>query len=226
MVRTITIGVVSMLAVVGVLGAVFAVGLLRIRLADTGAPSLEPARHPSSTATRTSVSSEQKLDADQESQATWVLPAHSIELPADKATLTSGLKLEKCNPPPPPRSRDHHRPPADDPNAKLLYSITGWRRSDDWAEWTVTLPREGSYEVDVIYASAGHVGAGVAYVVSVGDKELTGTSAGAGGRQSYQMATVGNASFPAGQMKVRFRLTEVPKRANLALRGVRLIPAS
>ena len=216
------------------MGAVFAVGVMRIRLANTGEASVQITHNlPAAPATHPSMPVEQNLEVDPESQSAELSPPHSIDLPADKAMLSSGLKLEKCNTPPPPKSRDRHRRPPDEPkaNAKTnpapLYTITGWRRFDDVAEWTVSLPKEGNYEVDVVYASAGHVGASVAYAVSVGDKELTGqASAEPGGRQSYQMATVGTASFPAGEFKVRFRLTEVPKKGNLALRGVRLIPAS
>jgi hypothetical protein len=229
-VRTVLIGVISLVAVVAVLGTVFAVGVLRIRLANTGAASVQIAHNPSTApATQPSTRVEQDLEVDPDSQYTELKPPHSIDLPADKATLSSGLKLERCNTPPPPKSRDRHRRPPDDTKASPapLYIITGWRRFDDMAEWAVSLPKEGNYEVDVVYASAGHVGASVAYAVSVGDKELTGqASAEPGGRQSYQMATVGTISFPAGKLKVRFRLTEVPKKGNLALRGVRLIPAS
>lgn len=229
MVRAVLTGVIALVALVGVLGAVFAVGLLRIRLADSGSPPPDaaPATLPAATQPIGAPAGPATPAGDPHGEAVPALAIDSIELPAEKATLTSGLTLEKDVA---PRIAERHKKGgvgSPDPPPPVRQAITGWRSDSDSAEWPVKIPKAGVYEIDLVYSSVKGAASSLEYELTVGDQHLSGEAAATrGGRESYKVMTVGNATLPAGDLKVRFHLSEQVRYGLLRLRSVRIIPAS
>jgi hypothetical protein len=223
--RTIGIGLIALAAVVGVLGAVFAIGWMRIRLADSAAPGAAPTASPAPASTRSVDASSPLASEDAQPAPQAAISIESIELPAEQATLSGGLKLDKDPPPPPKHTRGHHPPPAEPP--VVQQAIVGFKDPSQIAEWTAKLSKAGPYEVDLVYAVGGGRDRSVTFSLTVGDQELRQDAATTrGGLADYQVVTSGDATLPAGEVKVRFRLTAPTRNVLLRLRGVRLIPAT
>jgi hypothetical protein len=222
--RTIGIGLIALAAVAGVLGAVFAVGWMRIRLAESGSAQPTPAVSNAPVATPpTDPASSTPLQALKPDPVP-AISIEAIELPAEEATLSGGLRLDKEAPPPPRHTRGHH-PPVDPPPV-LHQAIVGFKDDAQVAEWTAKLPKSGAYEVDVVCACTGAKGHAASYIITIGDQELREDANPRGGQENYQVVTAGNATFSAGEVKVRFRLSEPARNVLLRLRSVRLIPAT
>jgi hypothetical protein len=225
--RTIFIGVLALGAVVAVLGLVFAVGALRIKLADNG--SADAVALPASTAPASQPAAGVTVARSDPKPDIPALSAQSIELPAEKATLSPGLTLQADVVPRQPKRRKKHEwdadPEDDAPIARQ--AITGWHGTDGFAEWTIKIPKSNTYEVDAVYAG-GAIGKELKYIVTVGDTKLEGGEPLPihGHSQTYKMTTVGNADLPAGEIKVRFQLDSESHGSMLRLRSIRLIPAS
>jgi hypothetical protein len=223
-------GVVAFLAVLAVLGMVFAVGALRIKIADDGSSAaVADAASPAMSQPAVLVGQPSEASDEPSVPIVPILSFESLEFPAESATLTHGLKLEEDKLPPPRkggRAKARVGPPDAPPKARR--AITGWQNEEDVAEWTATLPKQGFYEVDVVCACAAAVG-GFNYIVKLGDQELkaeTNPLRGGRGVGTYNMLTVGTTKLPAGEVKIRFHLTGKSRGLILRLQGVRLIPAS
>ena len=227
MVRTVLVGVVALIAIVGVLSAVFAVGLLRIHLADNesssdvaSTPTTVPSTQPIGAPPQVATSDDPKPDA------VPVLLSDSIELPADKAKLTGGLKLDKDVAPRVAERKKHGSvgsPPAPPPVRQV---IVGWRGESDSAEWSVTIPKAGKYEVDLVYSNLNGTKQGLDYTLNIADQELTGEAEPTRGRESYKVVTVGNAKLPAGNVKIQFHFADAVRYGLLRVRSIRLVPAT
>lgn len=225
MLRTIGIGFIALAAVIGVLGAVFAIGWMRIRLADSASPGVTPAVSPAPPTTRPIDSSSSLASEDAPPAPEPAISIEAIELPAEQAALSGGLKLDKDPPPPPKHTRGHHPPPAEPP--VVQQAIVGFKDPSQIAEWTANLPKAGPYEVDLVYAVGGGRERNVTILLTVGDQELRQDAATTrGGLADYQVVTAGNTTLPAGEVKIRFRLTGPTRNVLLRVRGVRLIPAT
>jgi hypothetical protein len=220
--RTLLMGILALAALGAVLGAVFFVGLARLRWADRSGP-IAPAPAATSPPAAT-------VPATQPAVAPVPdpLPAvsiESIELPAERARLGSNLKLDKDTSSDRPHS--HHRPgsPPDPPPA-LRQAITNFHEEGDVAEWATTIARPGLYEVDLVYAAQGPKDKSEGCVLTVGDQDLHADTLSTRGRESYQVLTVGNLTLPPGNLTVRFHLAEKSHGVVLRLRSIRLIPAA
>lgn len=226
MFRGIGIAVVAAVAVAAALGAVFAIGVLRIHLAESGpavstAASAPAATRPSNAATTSIASDDPKPTID---------PGDSIEaveLPAEKASLQGGLTLDKdITHDLRAKHRSSRAVGPEDPPPVPRQAIVGFKDEGQSAEWTVKLPKSGMYEVDAIYAFVGPRDRSITYTLTVADQEFRqDATASHGGRENYQVVTVGNGTFSEGEVKVRFRLAEPVKGVLLRLRAIRLIPA-
>jgi hypothetical protein len=223
--RTIGIGIIAAVSLVGVLGIVFAVGALRIRLADDNTPPPAPVP-PATMPAAPESGSPPAIVSDPAKDAIPVLSIDSIGLPAEKATLSPGLSLDKDTPRPVPTKRHKGQIGPGDAPPPVRQAITGFRTEDESAEWSANITKPGQYEIDLVYACVSWTKTGVDYVVKVGDQELKGETAGTrGGRENYQVVTVGSLKLPAGTTKIQFRLAADRTHAvMLRLREVRLIP--
>ena len=229
MFRTIVVGVVALGAVVAVLGMVFALGALRIRMADNGSaaavasttPNPPPASQPSAAVELTA--------QDAPAEAVPAMDFSIVELPAENAKLSPGLLLledKLARPPRPGRARKGHVG-LPDVAAQARHAITGWRSDQDIAEWTATLPKPGVYEIDIVCASINSKTKSPAYVVTLGDQELNAqTEPGSLSGTSYKMLTAGNVTLPGGEIRVRFHPAANCSPTSLRLQSIRLIPAS
>ncbi len=73
------------------------------------------------------------------------------------------------------------------PYANLGY----WSNVDDYAVWTVVLPKAGRYEVWLDYAWVKNGTAGNTLVLQAGDEKVTGKVAGTGTWDDYKQAQIG-----------------------------------
>lgn len=222
MVRTMLMGILALAALGAVLAAVFLIGLARIKLADhpdPAAPVFAPATQPATTAPAP------PLLAIAPPDALPPVSIEAIEFPAEKARLSGGLKLDKDAVP--ERSHSHHRPgsPPEDPPA-IHQAITNFHDESDSAEWAATVTKPGLYEVDLVYASQGPRDKAESCVLTVGDQDLHADTLHTRGRDTYQVLTVGNLTLAAGNLTVRFHLSEKSRGSQLRLRTIRLIPAA
>lgn len=227
--RTIVIGVVALVAVAGVLGAVFAVGLMRINLAERGPNAIassQPASPVPAAGAQPPALASPDAAADPKPDPEPLISIEAIELPAENASLNGGLTLDKDQPAPSRPKKGRHAVGPPDPPPVVRQAIVGFKDEGQAAEWTVKLTKSGPYEIDVVYSCAGGRDRSVGYTVTVGDQELKDDASPRGGRENYQVATVGNGAFSAGEVKVRFRLSEPARGVLLRLRSVRLIPAN
>jgi hypothetical protein len=222
---------VALAAVVAVLGMVFAVGALRIRLADDGsAASVAPAS-PDSSATSQPSATVELPAPDTSVEAIPAIDFQTVELPAEKAILSPGLvlqadKLAHAARPGGGRGRKGRVGPPDVP-PQPQSAITGWHSEEDCAEWSVTLPKQGVYEVEIVCASLSARTTALAYVITLGDQELKAqTEPGGRASTSYKMLTAGTAKLAPGEIHVRFHPAMNLPATSLRLQSIRLIPAS
>ncbi|HLX63381.1 MAG TPA: PVC-type heme-binding CxxCH protein [Planctomycetota bacterium] len=98
-----------------------------------------------------------------------------------------------------------------------------WSNNEDYAEWTVDVPRAGKYEVTLDYAcmkdSAGNL-----YTIRAGLNELAGKVAGTGTWEDYQQAKAGEIAVDAGKQKISFRAGGPIKQSLIDLRALKLTP--
>lgn len=238
MFRAIVTGVVALCAVISVLGAVFAVGALRIKMADDGPSNLAVIPQSALLATTQPDAASQPTtqnSVDVQAEAVPVINPLSIELSAESAKLTAGLKLEddavvgKARPAVVVKKGRSTRVGAPDAPVVLKRAIIGWHGSQDTAEWSVTIPAQGVYEVEIVCACLSESASGFGYTLTLADQEIKAQTNPPSGRKSasFKMLTAGNATLPAGPVTVQFHLADTSHHvAYLKLRSVRLIPAS
>jgi putative heme-binding domain-containing protein len=99
-----------------------------------------------------------------------------------------------------------------------------WGSAEDRAEWTVEIPRAGSYEVWLDFACP-QATAGNPFVLTAGSQQLRGTVAATESWDHYQKKMIGKISLSQGTSDISFRSDGAPKGYLLDLRGIQLIPA-
>ena len=231
MLRTIVVGVVALAAVVAVLGMVFAVGALRIRMADEDSSAAGAMTAPDPPVASQPSATPELPPQDAPPEGIPAIDFQTVELPAERAKLSPGLTLAAEKLMPAARGRGGKgrklRAGAPEPLPEPLHAITGWHSTEDNAEWIVTLPKQGLYEVEIVCASASEGASGFGFTVTLGDQELSARAEPASRRNtSYKMLTAGTASLPLGEIHVRFQPSTAPPGLNFRLRSIRLIPAS
>ncbi|MDB5304300.1 MAG: putative glycosyl hydrolase [Phycisphaerales bacterium] len=105
--------------------------------------------------------------------------------------------------------------------------LAGWQDSDDWAEWTIELPKAGEYEIDLTYAFPKVAQSGE-FIVKIADQSLTFRPELTRGQQSFRMSTVGRLTLPAGKSTLTLRAVDrlTGDRPSMSVRSVQVIPAS
>ena len=105
--------------------------------------------------------------------------------------------------------------------------LAGFRTASDYAEWTVDLPKEGEYEIDLTYACPKWTQGGK-FTLKVGDKSLPLVAEPTRYETSFRVMTIGKLTLPAGKTTVTLQpegLT-VKEHHYMNLRSVQLIPMS
>lgn len=215
-------GLLALGAIGAVLAVIFWIGLTRIQVADESAPA--PLTAPAPPASRPAAASAPVASVDRSAAPLPPVSIEAIELPAEKARLGGGLKLETDQSVEHPHSHRHGVPP--DPPPPARQAITGFREEGDYADWSAAITKPGLYEVDLVYASQGQPDKGENCLITVGDQELHADTLNTRGRENYQVLTVGNLTLVPGNITVRFRLAERAQGSMLRVRGIRLIPAA
>ena len=98
-----------------------------------------------------------------------------------------------------------------------------WGSAEDRAEWTVEIPRAGSYEVWMDFACP-QATAGNPFVLTAASKQLRGTVAATASWDEYQKKMIGKISLSQGTSEISFRSDGAPKGYLLDLRGIQLVP--
>ena len=98
-----------------------------------------------------------------------------------------------------------------------------WGHVDDHAEWTIEVPKEGAWNVELDWACADNT-AGNSFVVSVGTVNLTAKVPGTGNWDTYRKKIFGQLHLKAGRQKLVFRSTKALRSFLIDLRGIRLSP--
>lgn len=98
-----------------------------------------------------------------------------------------------------------------------------WSSPQDFAAWTLEVPRAGTYLVALDYASDNSA-AGDRFVIQVGTQTVSGRVEGTGSWDQYRSKTVGALSLPAGEVELIMRADGPVKSALIDLRGIRLTP--
>ena len=101
--------------------------------------------------------------------------------------------------------------------------VAHWRNPGASVEWSVEVPREGTYAAELVYAC--EKGQGGDYVLSVGDHTFTGHSDATGDWETYKTVRLGEVALSARTVRVRVRAAKLENgRALMNLKSVRLVP--
>jgi hypothetical protein len=225
------LGFLSLVAIAAIVSLIFAAGLLRLHLAQSGASapadsspaSAVPATQPAAVLPPAPANDPPAPDP------LPTVPDVTIQLSAEKAKLSAGLQLEDDSS---ARKRpDHARRKGQiglpDAPTRPHHDIIGWKSESQQAEWSANLAKPGAYEVDLVYSFGEASHGSIDYIVTIGDQELRGSAnATRGGRENFQVATVGIVNLQPGSATLVFHLVEDNRRASLLrVRELRLIPA-
>jgi alpha-L-fucosidase len=82
--------------------------------------------------------------------------------------------------------------------------LTRWTRPDDIPTWTVTLPKAGTYAVDISYA-AGRASEGTGFAVATGSNHVTGKVRSTDGDLVFKSFRVGTLTLPAGEQIIQVK---------------------
>jgi putative heme-binding domain-containing protein len=99
-----------------------------------------------------------------------------------------------------------------------------WSSESDHAVWNFEIDRAGKYSVSLDYACDDTV-AGNAFILEIGDVQLTGTVRGTGTWDTYKPLAVGTVTLPIGRHRLVFRPAGPITGALIDLRGVRITPS-
>ncbi len=100
-----------------------------------------------------------------------------------------------------------------------------WSNADDYAQWSIDVPRGGKYEVRIDYA-CDNTTAGNAFVLEAGVKQLVGKVAGTGNWDTYKQTPIGTIELPAGRQTITFRSGGDLHGALIDLRAIELRPSN
>lgn len=228
MLRTVGLGILAVGAVLAILGAVLVIGILRIRYADENSVAVADPAPMTQPAATTQPGADAASGDEHPADALPVLDIQSVELSAQSARLIGGLSLEAEKVQSQKTTKGHGRRSVGPPDAPPtpIKSIIGWRSSQDLAEWSVSVPKAGVYEADVVYSSMPIYKLGFSCLLSVGNQELKFDVPEGKRHSSFKVVTFGNILLPAGPITVRFRISNTVHSTMLKVQSVRLIPAS
>ena len=98
-----------------------------------------------------------------------------------------------------------------------------WNSAEDYAVWTVNVPRSGHWTVSLIYACDDGA-AGDVIKFSTGTRLLSAAVPGTGSWDDYREWTVGELDLHGGQRQIVVTTPQSPRSALIDLKAVRLMP--
>ncbi len=100
--------------------------------------------------------------------------------------------------------------------------LSNWQNVNDYPAWEFTTDREGTYEVQVSYAS--QWGGKAGYVVQVDDQEIPATTKDSPSVYFPKTFPAGTVDLPAGKHTLKVRITSVANNQAMRLEKVTLLP--
>ena len=98
-----------------------------------------------------------------------------------------------------------------------------WAGTDDYARWTVEMPRSGDWIVEVDFACDDSTAGGVIRF-STGTRMLTARVPGTGSWDTYQTWRAGTLDIFGGRQQITVTAVEQPRSALIDIRAIRLLP--
>ncbi len=97
-----------------------------------------------------------------------------------------------------------------------------WARSEDFAAWSVRVPKAGKYVVEIDYACDNGT-AGNRFVIETEGGTITGKVVGTGNWDTYRQTKVGEVTLPAGEQRITMRSAgPIRGGAMIDLKAIRL----
>ena len=93
----------------------------------------------------------------------------------------------------------------------------------DTGTWSIAVPKAGAYEVEIVYG-CDDKSAGSSYTISAGDQKISGNVAATGGWKKNKTENLGRLKLDAGRQNIRIDAHEIPGRAAMNLKEIRLKP--
>jgi putative heme-binding domain-containing protein len=100
-----------------------------------------------------------------------------------------------------------------------------WHGEGDHALWSLEVPKDGKYRVDMNYACDNSV-AGNSFTLSIGDAKLTHKVVGTGRWSDYGNARLGEVELKSGRQRMTVRPAGPVRGALLDLREIKLVPVN
>ena len=103
-------------------------------------------------------------------------------------------------------------------------NIGFWNNTDTWASWDVTLPRAGTYEIEVTYAAEARC-AGARYEVCLAETSIRRKVESTGGWGRFETKRLGTIEVPAaGPTTLAVKPLQIKGAGLMNLQAVRLVP--
>jgi hypothetical protein len=100
-----------------------------------------------------------------------------------------------------------------------------WQSANDYAAWTMNVPKAGAFDVWLEYACADD-DAGNEYTLFAGSSKKSGRVSGTGSWDSYRPMSVGRVELDAGQQRVLVKPAGKLQGALFDLKSIRLKPVA
>ncbi len=135
--------------------------------------------------------------------------------PDDKGRFTLGIESSEIE------TRFEQR--AKKENALGHVYLTNWTRADDIPAWNFTVPKAGRYKVEISYGAT-RAGKDKEFLVSVGDKSVSGTIVETGNDWVFRSHQLGTLNLAAGAQTLQVKSGNSQGLGGVSLESVKLVP--
>lgn len=135
--------------------------------------------------------------------------------PDDKGLITLGVESSEIE------TRFEQR--AKKENALGHVYLTNWTRPDDIPTWNFTVPKAGRYKVEISYGAT-RAGKDKDFLVSIGDKAVSGKTVETGNDWVFQSHQLGTFNLQAGAQTLQVKSGNSQGLGGVSLESVKLIP--
>lgn len=135
--------------------------------------------------------------------------------PDDKGLITLGVESSEIE------TRFEQR--AKKENALGHVYLTNWTRPDDIPTWNFTVPKAGRYKVEISYGAT-RAGNDKAFLVSIGDKSVSGKTIETGNDWVFQSHQLGTLNLQAGAQTLQVKSATTQGLGGVTLERVKLVP--
>lgn len=101
--------------------------------------------------------------------------------------------------------------------------LTNWTRADDIPTWNFTVPKAGRYKVEISYGAT-RAGKDKEFLVSVGDKSVSGTIVETGNDWVFRSHQLGTLNLPPGAQTLQVKSGNSQGLGGVSLESVKLVP--